>query len=241
MAAIVSHLRVAQDDQGVLAQQQAKFHLCLHLCVQKLSRPMRAHGLLAPHRPVHHDSSLLLASQVMGKPRNLLWVSGNISACTQRANDLSDVVPMQSDNSYIGNLAFWGCTAPLELILVHASITNTTTRCCIGILVGCLISSAGLHSDEAHISLGLCRSINPHIAPTLDAFRRTLQPATSGRATGRSCDGAAQPPPLSTYAPRQPGATPLAGRGDRSVSGISSFAFQVQSGLEAVRFQTTSK
>ena len=83
---------------------------------------------------------------------------------------------------------------------------------------------------------GLCRSINPHIVPTLDAFRRTPQPAGSGRATGRSADVGAQPPPLSTFTPRQPGSTPLGGHGDRSVSGISSFAFQVQPRVEAVSF-----
>lgn len=76
---------------------------------------------------------------------------------------------------------------------------------------------------------GLCRSINPHITPTLDAFRRAPQPAGSSHATGRSADGGTQlpPPPLGTYAARQAGATPLGSRSDRSVSGISSFAFQV--------------
>jgi hypothetical protein len=79
---------------------------------------------------------------------------------------------------------------------------------------------------------GLRSSINAHIAPTLDAFRRASQPAGGGRATSRSADGCAQPPPLSTYAARQAGAMPLGGRGDRSVSGISSFAFQVQSNFK---------
>jgi hypothetical protein len=77
----------------------------------------------------------------------------------------------------------------------------------------------------------MCSSINPHIAPTLDAFRLAPQPAGGGRATDRSADGGAQRPQLSTYAPRQMGSTPLGGRGEHSVSGISSFAFQVTTRL----------
>jgi hypothetical protein len=78
--------------------------------------------------------------------------------------------------------------------------------------------------------LYVCRSINPHIAPTLDAFRCFPQPASGARTTGQSADyPGAQQQPLSTYAARQMGSTPLAGRSDRSVSGISSFAFQVTS------------
>lgn len=102
------------------------------------------------------------------------------------------------------------------------------------------VSNAGcLLILSLHIIPGLSRLINPHLAPTLDAFRRAPQPAGSGRATGRSADGGAQAPPLSTYAARQAGATPLGGRGDRSVSGISSFAFQVQSSFRAVSLWAT--
>ncbi len=60
------------------------------------------------------------------------------------------------------------------------------------------------------------RSINPHVAPTLEAHQRKAAP--NGGGGGR----------LATSAARQPGPTPLGTRSDRAISGISSFAFQVR-------------
>lgn len=62
----------------------------------------------------------------------------------------------------------------------------------------------------------LRRSINPHIAPTLEAHRTRAPAAAGAPGDGR----------LATSAARQPGPTPLPARSERAVSGVSSFAFQ---------------